>query len=157
MNQQRRRALKAGSGVGVYALLMAAGLISPEQARAAWSTNQGAFTARKVSDALAALGADNPADSAELQITAPDIAENGALVPIGVASKIANTESIAILVDKNPAKLAAIFTIPAGTLADVHTRIKMGQTSDVYALVKAEGKFYLAKREVRVTIGGCGN
>lgn len=157
MNLQRRDVLRAGSGLGVYAVLVAAGMIQPGLARAAGRKNQGAFDARTLNDALAALGADEPANSADLRITAPDIAENGALVSIGVMSDIAGTESIAILVEKNPAKLAAIFGIPAGTLADVQTRIKMGQTSDVYALVKAEGKFYMTKREVRVTVGGCGN
>lgn len=154
MNHQRRETLKAGSGLGVLGLLAAAGLIKPEMAQAAW--NKGAFDANKMDDALAALGAGKPAESADIQITAPDIAENGAVVPVGVVSKLANTESIAIMIEKNPAALAASFEIPAGTLADIQTRVKMGQTSDVYAVVKAGGKFYMTKKEVKVTLGGCG-
>lgn len=154
MNHQRRDTLKAGGGIGVLGLLAAAGLIKPELAEAAW--NKSAFEANKMDDAMAAIGAGKPAESADIQITAPDIAENGAVVPVGVASKIPNTESIAILIEKNPAMLAASFDIPQGTVADVQTRVKMGQTSDVYAVVKADGKFYMAKKEVKVTLGGCG-
>ena len=86
----------------------------------------------------------------------PDIAENGALVPVTVTSSIPNTESIAILVDKNPNTLAANFTILPGMDPFISTRVKMGQTSDVYALVKADGRYYYAKKEIKVTIGGCG-
>jgi sulfur-oxidizing protein SoxY len=154
MNHQRRDTLKAGGGIGVLGLLAAAGLIKPELAEAAW--NKSAFEAHKMDDAMAAIGAGKPAESADIQITAPDIAENGAVVPVGVASKLPNTESIAILIEKNPAMLAASFDIPQGTVADVQTRVKMGQTSDVYAVVKADGKFYMAKKEVKVTLGGCG-
>ncbi|PTD96058.1 thiosulfate oxidation carrier protein SoxY [Pseudothauera lacus] len=154
MDNQRRDALKAGGGLGVFGLLAAAGLIKPEMAFAAW--NKDAFDAKTMDAALAAIGAGKPADSADVQITAPDIAENGAVVPVGVVSNIANTEYVAIMIEKNPAMLAASFTIPAGTLADVQTRVKMGQTSDVFAVVKAGGKFYVAKKEVKVTLGGCG-
>jgi sulfur-oxidizing protein SoxY len=75
---------------------------------------------------------------------------------VGVESRIPGTESISILVDKNPNPLAASFEIPAGTDPSVTTRVKLGQTSDVYALVKANGKYYVAKKEIKVTIGGCG-
>ena len=89
-------------------------------------------------------------------ITAPDIAENGAVVPVGVVSNLPKTEQIVIMIEKNPNMVAATFTLPEGTVADVQTRVKMGQTSDVYAMVKADGKFYMAKKEVKVTLGGCG-
>lgn len=154
MDQQRRDTLKAGGSFGLFGLLVAAGLIRPELAEAAW--NKGAFEARSLDAAFAALGAGKPADSADILITAPDIAENGAVVPIGVTSKLPRTEQIAILVEKNPYMLAANFEIPAGTAADIQTRIKMGQTADVYALVKADGKFLVARKEVKVTLGGCG-
>lgn len=154
MNGKRRDVLKAGGGFGLFGLLVAAGLIRPEVAEAAW--NKGAFDAKSLDEAFAALGAGKPADSAQIQITAPDIAENGAVVPVGVVSSVPGTEQIAILVEKNPFMLAASFEIPAGTAADIQTRIKMGQTSDVYALVKADGKFVVAKKEVKVTLGGCG-
>lgn len=109
-----------------------------------------------MSDTLKALGAVQPADSSEIQVTGPDIAENGAVVPVGVDSKIAGTTMVAILIDKNPNALAASFSLPEGTEPNVQTRVKMGQTSNVYALVKAGDKFYMATKEIKVTLGGCG-
>ncbi len=154
MNHQRRDTLKAGGGLGVLGLLAAAGFIKPELAHAAW--NQAAFDAKNMDAAFTAFGAGKPAESADIQITAPDIAENGAVVPVGVVSKLPKTEQIVIMIEKNPNMVAASFNIPDGTLADVQTRVKMGQTSDVYAMVKADGKFYVTKKEVKVTLGGCG-
>lgn len=153
MNQKRRETLKAGAGL--LALLAAAGIISPGEANAAdW--NKAAFEGKTTQDALKALGAAGPANSADIVIRAADIAENGAVVPVGVESKIPGTQSISILIDKNPNALAASFDIPAGTDPLITTRVKMGQTSDVYALVKANGKFFVAKKEIKVTLGGCG-
>jgi len=86
----------------------------------------------------------------------PDIAENGAVVPVGIASKIPQTQAIAILIEKNPNMLAAVFDIPPGTDPSLSTRIKMAQTSNVYALVKAGGKYYATSKEIKVTLGGCG-
>ena len=86
----------------------------------------------------------------------PDIAENGAVVPVGITSNIPKTESIAILIEKNPNLLAASFDIPAGTDPTISTRVKMGQSSNIVALVKADGKYYVATKEVKVTLGGCG-
>ncbi|MDD3325728.1 MAG: thiosulfate oxidation carrier protein SoxY [Zoogloea sp.] len=154
MNLQRREALKAGGGLGLFGLLAAAGLITPGQARAEW--NKSAFDAKTIEETLKALGASAPANSADVQITAPDIAENGAVVPVGVVSALAGVEAIAILIEKNPNPLAASFMLPAGTEASVQTRVKMGQTSDVYALVKVGGQFLMAKKEIKVTLGGCG-
>ncbi len=155
MNQMRRTTLKAGGGAGVLALLAAAGFAIPGSAWAAdW--NKAAFEGKSTQDALKALGAGSPANSGDIVIRAADIAENGAVVPVGVESKIPGTQSISILVDKNPNALAASFDLPAGTEPSVTTRVKMGQTSDVYALVKADGKFDVAKKEIKVTIGGCG-
>jgi len=155
MNQTRRRVLRAGGGAGLLALLAATGTTVTGQARAAdW--NKGAFDGKTLQDALKAMGADSPAASADILLRAADIAENGAVVPVGVESRIPGTQSISILVDKNPSPLAATFEIPAGTDPAVTTRVKMGQTSDVYALVKADGKFFMAKKEIKVTLGGCG-
>ena len=154
MNLQRRAALQAGGGLGLLGLLAAAGLITPGQARAEW--NKAAFDAKTVEETLKALGAGTPANSADVQLTAPDIAENGAVVPVGVVSTLAGVEAIAILIEKNPNPLAASFVLPAGTEATVQTRVKMGQTSDVYALVKVGGQFLMAKKEIKVTLGGCG-
>ena len=154
MNLQRREALKAGGGLGLLGLLAAAGLITPGQARAEW--NKAAFDAKTIEETLKALGAGTPANSTDIQLTAPDIAENGSVVPVGVVSTLAGVEAIAILIEKNPNPLAASFVLPAGTEATVQTRVKMGQTSDVYALVKVGGQFLMAKKEIKVTLGGCG-
>jgi sulfur-oxidizing protein SoxY len=154
MNRQRRTVLKTGTGLGVWAALVAAGMIRPGDALAQdWKA---AFETKSVADTLKALGGSSPAESKDITITAPDIAENGAVVPVAIASAIPKTESIAILVEKNPNVLAASFAIPAGTDPSVGTRVKMGQTSNVYAVVKAGGKFYSTVKEVKVTLGGCG-
>jgi sulfur-oxidizing protein SoxY len=155
MNELRRKTLKAGGSAGLLALLTAAGLVRPGETLAAdW--NKAAFELKTTQDAFKALGAAGPAASTDITIRAADIAENGAVVPVGVESKIPGTQSISILIDKNPNALAASFDIPSGTEPSVTTRVKMGQTSDVYALVKANGKFYVAKKEIKVTLGGCG-
>ena len=154
MNQNRRQFVKLG---GVLGLMAAAGLITMEEAQAqqqAW--NKAAFDAKNLDETVKALGGSTAAQSGDITITAPDIAENGAVVPVGVTSKIANTQGIYVLVEKNPSALAAGFTIPAGTEPTVSTRIKMGQTSNVHAVVKAGDKFFVATKEVKVTLGGCG-
>jgi sulfur-oxidizing protein SoxY len=101
------------------------------------------------------LGAGSPDKSGAITLNAPDIAENGAVVPVGITTST-KAEQMAILVEKNPSALAAQFFIPAGTEPFVTTRIKMGQTSNVYGLVKADGKWSMAVKEVKVTLGGCG-
>ena len=153
MNQSRRNALKTGGGV--LALLLAAGIVRPGDALAQ-QLNQAAFELKTLPEALRALGAPSPAASDAIQIKAPEIAENGAVVPIGVESRLPGTQSITLLIEKNPQPLTASFNIPAGTEPSVSTRVKMGQSSDVYALVKADGKFYVAKKEIKITLGGCG-
>jgi sulfur-oxidizing protein SoxY len=152
----RRDVLKTGGGVTLLTLLAAAGWLAPGAARAqAW--NKAAFDAKTLADTTKALGAGTPAQSKDITfVSTPDIAENGAVVPIGIASAIPKTESIAILVEKNPSMLAASFDIPAGTDPAVSTRVKMAETSNVYALVKADGKYYVASKEIKVTLGGCG-
>ncbi len=155
MNQMRRNTLRAGGSASLLALLAAAGIVRPGDLLAAeW--NKMAFEGKTVADAFKALGAGSPANSGDIVMRASDIAENGAVVPVGVDSKIPGTESISILVEKNPSPLAASFDIPSGTDPSVMTRVKLGQTSDVYALVKANGKYYMTKKEIKVTIGGCG-
>lgn len=147
-----RREMLAKSAT-VAGLMASAGLW-PAVARAEW--NQSAFDAKSLADAVKALGGSAPVESKDVTITGPDIAENGAVVPVGVTSKIPNTQGIYVLVEKNPNALAAGFTIPAGTEPTVSTRIKMGQTSNVHAIVKADNKFFIATKEVKVTLGGCG-
>ena len=156
MNLQRRKALRTGGGVTLLTLVAAAGWLRPEDALAAdW--NKAAFEANTMDATMKALGGGAPAQSKDITFfQTPDIAENGAVVPVGITSNIPKTESIAILVEKNPNMLAAMFDIPAGTEPSLSTRIKMGQSSNVYALVKADGKFYVTSKEIKVTLGGCG-
>ena len=156
MDMHRREVLKTGGGVTLFTLLAAAGFLKPGDALAqAWNKN--AFEAKTLDEVMKALGGGAPAQSKDIAfVQTPDIAENGAVVPIGVSSSVPKTESIAILVEKNPSALAAVFDLPAGTEPTVSTRVKMGQSSNIHALVKADGKYYVATKEVKVTLGGCG-
>jgi sulfur-oxidizing protein SoxY len=156
MDTMRRDVLRAGGGVALASLLAATGVLRSGAASAqAW--NKAAFEAHGLDATLKALGIGKPPTSKDVTfVSTPDIAENGAVVPIGVASAIPKTESIAILIENNPSMIAGIFEIPAGTEPAVSTRVKMGETSNVYALVKADGKYYLAMKEIKVTLGGCG-
>jgi len=155
MEQSSREFLQAGSGAGVLALAVAAGLLKSKDALAQqW--NKAAFETKTVADTLKALGGSGSTESADVLITAPDIAENGAVVPLAVESRLAKTQSIAILIEKNPNTLSADFDIPPGTDPFVSTRVKMAETSNVYALVEADGKYFHAVKEIKVTLGGCG-
>ncbi len=150
MQQQRRTLLKSGSAL---ALLVAAGLVSASDALAA--SDRVGFDARNLADALAALGGV-AASSQEITITSPDIAENGAVVPVTVLSKLPNTTEIYIFVEKNPNPLAASFKLAPDTIGQVQTRVKMGQSGNAVVVVKADGKLYSATKETKVTLGGCG-
>ena len=156
MNGKRRKLLKTGGGVTLLSLLGGAGLLVPDAAQAqAW--NKAAFDTHSLAETMKALGGGEPAQSQDIVFfQTPDIAENGAVVPVGISSNIPKTESIAILIEKNPNLLAASFDIPAGTDPTISTRVKMGQSSNIVALVKADGKYYVATKEVKVTLGGCG-
>lgn len=152
MNRQRRTFITVAAGTSALA---AAGLLHPPAARAA-TWNKPGFEAKAAGDAIKNLGAANMIDSKDIAITAPDIAENGAVVPVAVTSRIPNTQSIAIVAEKNPFPLAATFDVANGAEPYASVRIKMGQTSNVRAIVKADGKFYTSVKEVKVTVGGCG-
>lgn len=152
INHGRRKALKTGGSLGLLGVFAALGLTSGS----VWaSVSRAAFDAKSLDEALEALGVHAPENSALIQLTAPDVAANGAVVPVTVESAFSGTEQIAILVDKNPTMLSCSFVIPEGTEGYISTKIKMAQTSNVVALVKAGGKFYRASREVQVTVGGC--
>jgi len=155
MNNDRRKVLKGTGGMAVIGLAVSAGLFKPGSAWAQ-NWNKAAFETKNTADTVKAMGGAAAAESKDIVITSPDIAENGAVVPFTISSRLPKTESIALLVEKNPNVLAASFNIPAGTEAGVTTRVKMGQTSNVIALVKADGKFYYTTKEVKVTMGGCG-
>lgn len=151
MLQQRRGLLKAA---GAFAVL-AAGLLKPLAAlAAAW--NKDAFAQKSTPDALKSLGTPGAAPSDAIVIEAPQIAENGAVVPVEITSKIAGTTAIAVLVEKNPYPLVAKFDFMEGALPFVKLNIKMGETSDVRVVATAGGKHYAAAKEIKVTIGGCG-
>jgi sulfur-oxidizing protein SoxY len=156
MDARRRKALKAGGGLALAGVAASAGLLGSGEALAQAAWNKAAFDTKNLNDTVKALGGSGATESKEIVITSPDIAENGAVVPFSIASKLPKTESLALLVEKNPNMLAASFTIPDGTEPSVTTRVKMGQTSNVLALVKADGKFFYAVKEVKVTLGGCG-
>lgn len=152
MSINRRTVIKA---IATGGALLGAGVLMPRLALAAW--NKEAFNAKTQAEGMKALvGTDAPEQSAEVNLKAPDIAENGAVVPITVSSAMADVESMSIFIEENPSPLAAEFMIPAGTEANVSTRVRMGKTSKVTAVVKAGGKAYSASKEVKVTIGGCG-
>jgi sulfur-oxidizing protein SoxY len=154
MNALRRNVLKSAAGASAVAVAVAAGLLKPTQAMAAW--NKAAFEAKSVGDALKGIGISNPSDSKDITIKAPDIAENGAVVPVEVTTSIAGTSTIAILAEKNAQPLVGTFDLKGGSQGFISTRIKMGQTSLIRAVVNAGGKTYTAAKEVKVTIGGCG-
>ena len=156
MNSGRRKVLQGTGGMAVMSLALAAGLFKLGSAWAQQAWNKAAFDTKSLNDAVKALGGATAAESKDITITSPDIAENGAVVPFTISSKLPKTEQLAILVEKNPNILAASFSIPDGTDPSVNTRVKMGQTSNVIALVKADGKFYYTTKEVKVTLGGCG-
>ena len=159
MHPARRSFLKFATGsigtLGALTAIAAAGLAKTTQA-AAVMWNKTAFESKALADAIHTLGASGASDSRDIVITAPDIAENGAVVPVEITSRIANTQSIAIIAEKNPFPLAATMEFANGAEPYAYVRIKMGQTANVRAIVKADGKFFTAAKDVKITIGGCG-
>ena len=151
MNRRRRTFLAVAAGTGALA---AAGFTPSLSSAATW--NKSGFEAKAANDAIKNLGASNLIESKDIAITAPDIAENGAVVPVAVTSRIPNTQSISIVAEKNPFPLAATFDVANGAEPYASVRIKMGQTSNVRAIVKADGKYYTSAKEVKITVGGCG-
>jgi sulfur-oxidizing protein SoxY len=152
---KRRVFLKGSLAVSTLGVAVGAGLLTPASVLAAWPEN--AFKAKDVPGALGALlGADATEASGDINIKAPDIAENGAVVPVTISSTLSGVESITLLAPNNPSPLVANFAMGEGVHAFASTRIKMGKTGDVVAVVKAGGKLYSANKEVKVTIGGCG-
>lgn len=154
---ERREFLAGGSGATALALAAASGWMAPAQAADVPGWNPAAFQARSLAEVAKALGATKaPVESPELTLQAPDIAENGAVVRVSARSALVGTTQIAFLVEKNPAALAALFDIPAGTEAQVATNVKLAQTSRVYVLAKVGEQYLYAFKEVKVTLGGCG-
>ena len=130
------------------------GLVRPLAALAAW--NKEAFSAKTAGDALKNLGVANAQPSKDLTVEIPEIAENGAVVPIEISSAIPGTTSLIVVIDKNPFPLITRFDFKEGALPFVKLNAKVGETSDVRVLAEAAGKYYVTTREVKVTLGGCG-
>jgi sulfur-oxidizing protein SoxY len=154
MDEFRRSFLGFACNTAALAIAAAAGLLKSGPSRAAW--NKAGFESKAFAEAMKSLGAVNPVESRDIVITAPDIAENGAVVPVAVTSRIPNTQQISIIAEKNPFPLAATFDVASGGEGYVSTRIKMGQTSDVWVVVKAGSQYFTAKKEIKITVGGCG-
>jgi sulfur-oxidizing protein SoxY len=150
--QTRRETLQHGA---VAAGLLAGTGLFPQFAHAAWSKN--AFEAKNVAEVTKAFGAAAPTESKDVTITGPDIAENGAVVPLAATTTLPGVKHLLILVEKNPNTLVAKFDVSEAVDPNFSTRAKMGQSSDVYAIaITADGKALFAKKEVKVTLGGCG-
>ena len=155
INMKRRTFLKGSVAAGAVSAAVGAGLLTPRMVLAAWPT--AAFEAKTVDSALDALmGSHQLEGSDKISIRAPDIAENGAVVHVSVETSIANPESISIIAEKNASPLAASFLLGSDTEGYVSTRIKMGKTASVIAVVKTGDKLFSTGKEVKVTIGGCG-
>jgi sulfur-oxidizing protein SoxY len=152
---KRRIFLKGSLATGAVGMAVSTGLRTPRVSLAAWS--KAAFEATDVKGGATALYFSSSMDKSDkIKIKAPDIAENGAVVPVSVTTSIDGASSISLFADKNATPLTAEFTLGPGTEGYVSTRIKMGKTANVVAIVKAGDKLYSSSKEVKVTIGGCG-
>lgn len=152
---KRRKFLQGTIASSMIGAAVSAGLLTPRMVLAAWPEK--AFAEKTVDGVLSALtGSVDHSASGDIKIKAPDIAENGAVVPITISTSLPKPEVIAVLVEKNPQPLAGDFELADNTEGFVSTRVKMGKTSDLIAVVKSGGKLFSAKKTVKVTIGGCG-
>jgi sulfur-oxidizing protein SoxY len=155
MNLLRRKFVKTAAFVGATVSAVGTGVLVPQRALGAYT--EAAFDAKDVGGALtASMGSDQHTASGDIKLKAPDIAENGAVVPVTVSSSMSNIEAIAIIASANATPLTSSYTLSSACEPFVSTRIKMGKTAEVIAVVKADGKLYSSSKEVKVTIGGCG-
>ena len=154
MNLLRRKFLKTASFVG-GAVVIGSSVLVPQRAIGAY--NKAAFEAREPGAAIAAsLGSEQYSPSDAITLKAPDIAENGAVVPITVSADMGNVTGISIVATANPQPLTSTYQLSPAAEGYISTRVKLAKTADVVAVVKADGKLYSATKEVKVTIGGCG-
>ena len=151
-----RRLILQGAGATVLIGLGNLSFVAPALAAANDKYPEEAFKAKNEADAIKSLYGKTPEASDKVKMDAPEIAENGAVVPVSVTTTLADVTSISFLVSENPVVLVASYKIPAGTMPSVANRIKMAKTSNVIAVVEAGGKLYSASKEVKVTVGGCG-
>ena len=152
---KRRSFLKGSIAAGAAGAGLATGILTPNMAFADGEATD-PFKAKSVDEVLKLLGASGAESSDKIKIKAPEIAENGAVVPVGITSEIPGTTEIISITAKNPTPLAARYTFGEGAVPAIKSRFKMGKTTDVIAVVKAGDKYYTAKKEVKVTKGGCG-
>jgi sulfur-oxidizing protein SoxY len=155
MDEGRRVILRSAGATGALAAALAAGLLRPERALAA-NWDKSAFRQKTAEDALKSIGAQDAEKSSKVILDVPEIAENGAVVPVEITSHIPGTTSIAVVIDKNPFPLTSRFDFKDGALPYVKLNVKMGQSSNIRAIAEANGKHYVAMKGVKVTIGGCG-
>ena len=149
---QRRELLSRSARLA--ALMATAGLL-PQLAHAAY--NAAAFEVKTMAELVKLLGGSAPTESKDVTITGPDIAENGAVVPVGVSTALPGVKRLLVLVEKNPSVMSAMFEVSDAVDANFSTRVKMGQSSNVYAVaMMGDGKVLFAQKEVKVTLGGCG-
>jgi len=152
---QRRFFLKSTLASSAVAIAASSGLLVPGQVLAEW--NKTAFDAKDVPSAMkGAVGSDQTEPSDKIKVKAPDIAENGAVVPVTISTTLPDVKNISIFVENNGTPLAARYNLGATAEAFISTRIKMGKTSNVIAVCESGGKLYSARKEVEVAIGGCG-
>lgn len=152
----RRRLIGQAGWLATW--LMASGLLPARSLAQTVPWNKAAFDSKGLADALKALGAAAPVESREIILTAPDIAENGAVVPMGLATSLTGVRRLLIVVENNPAPLAAVFTLTDAIEPNLSTRVKMNQSSMVYAVaLMADGRTLYARKDVKVTLGGCGS
>jgi len=149
----RRLILQGAGSVALIGLGLSA---TPAFAAANDKYPEDAFKQKTGADAIKALYGKTAEASDKVKLDAPEIAENGAVVPIAVATTLANVTSISFFVSENPNALAASYVIPEGTTPAVANRLKMAKTCNVIAIVESGGKLYSATKEVKVTVGGCG-
>ena len=141
----------------VAGMLAALGMLPGLAHAQAGGYNTSAFDAKTMADLMKALGAGAPVESKDVTITGPDIAENGAVVPVGASTTLPGVKRMLLLVEKNPSMLSAMFDVTDAVDANFATRVKMGQSSNVFAVaMMADGKVLYAAKEVKVTLGGCG-
>jgi sulfur-oxidizing protein SoxY len=150
---QTRREMLAQSAT-LASLLASVGML-PATAQAAWTA--AAFEAKTLADAVKALGGGAPVESKDVTVTGPDIAENGAVVPVGCSTTLPGVKRLMLMVEKNPSVLASVFDLTDAVDASLTTRVKMGQSSNVFAVaMTGDGKVLYAVKEIKVTLGGCG-
>ena len=153
---QTRRDMLSNSA-RVASMLAALGLLPAAAHAQAAGYNMAAFDAKAMPDVMKALGAGAPTESKDVTVTGPDIAENGAVVPVGASTALPGVKRMLLLVEKNPAMLSAVFDVSDAVDANFLTRVKMGQSSNVFAVaLMADGKVLYAAKEIKVTLGGCG-